>query len=91
MAKKVENGKGFLILEITREELLDKLAEYGSTGICDSCGLPAGKGYYIAVLNQWFCEDCYKEWLMGATRYVEDIPFEEKWFEYYCRLFGVPF
>lgn len=91
MVKKVENGKDFLVLEITREELLDKLAEYGSVGICDSCGIPTGKGYYIAVLNQWFCEDCYTEWLMGATRYEEDIPFEKQWFECYCQLFGVPF
>ena len=74
MAKKVKNEKGFLVLEITRGELLDALAEYGSIGICDSCGLPVKKGYYIAVLNQWFCEDCYEEWLTGATRYVEDIP-----------------
>ena len=43
MAKKVENKKGFLVLEITREELLDTLAEYGSVGICDSCGLPVKK------------------------------------------------
>lgn len=91
MVKKVENEKGFLVLEITRRELIGALAEYGSVGICDSCGKVANKGYYIAVLNQWFCEDCYKEWLMRATRYVEDIPFEEKWFEYYCRLFDVQF
>lgn len=91
MAKKVENGKGFMVLEIARVELLGVLAEYGSVGICDSCGSPAEKGYYIAVLNQWFCEDCYKEWLMGATRYVEDIPYEKKQFEHYCRLFDVPY
>lgn len=91
MAKKVKNEKGFLVLEITRGELLDALAEYGSIGICDSCGLPVKKGYYIAVLNQWFCEDCYEEWLTGATRYVEDIPYEEKWFEHYCRLFDVSY
>lgn len=90
MAKKVENKKGFLVLEITRGELLDVLAEYGSVGICDSCGLPIEKGYYIAVLNQWFCENCFKEWYKTAVRYKEDELYEKEKFELYCQIFGVP-
>lgn len=89
MAKKVENEKGFLVLEISRSEMIGKLGRYGSIGICDSCGMPANKGYYIAVLNQWFCEDCFKEWYERATRYKEDEFYEKEKFDFYCKLFRV--
>ena len=34
--KKVENEKGFLVFEITREEMLSKLAKYGCRGLQDT-------------------------------------------------------
>ena len=86
--KKVENEKGFLVLEITREEMLSKLAIYGSVGVCDSCMKSPDVGYYIAVLNQWFCKECFDSWMQRAVRYKDDIPYEEKNFEVYKRLFS---
>ena len=86
--KDVKNEKGFLVMEITRTELVEKLAEYGSVGVCDSCMTCPEVGYYIAVLNQWFCKECYDEWMQRAVRYRADIPYEERNFETYKRLFS---
>lgn len=85
--KKVENEKGFLILEVSRAVLLQALAENGAVGICDSCAQSTDTGYYIAVLNQWFCPKCYEEWMSRSVRYVADIPIEERRFRFYEVLF----
>lgn len=53
MAKVVDNYKGFKVLEITRQEMMDKLTRYGCLGICDMCNRPTSVGYYVAVINQW--------------------------------------
>lgn len=56
-----------------------------SVCICDRCGrpcLPSDKGYFIAVLNQWFCEQCYQEWQKRAIWYVEDADVERKNFNF---------
>lgn len=46
-------------------------------------------GYYVAVLNCWFCPKCYNEWYGCATHYPEDIKIENKNFEYYKNLFDL--
>lgn len=40
MAKVVDNYKGFKVLEITRQEMMDKFTRYGCLGICDMCNRP---------------------------------------------------
>lgn len=87
MAKIIENKKGFKIIRIDRSELIKRLAGYGCVGICDSCSLPSVTGYYIAVLNQWFCKKCLYEWYDNAVNYPEDRNIEEKNFEFYKKLF----
>lgn len=86
--KDVKNEKGFLVIEITRAEMVNKLAQYGCIGVCDSCMTAPEVGYYIAVLNQWFCKECFDSWYERAVRYKEDIPYEEKNYEVYKRLFS---
>lgn len=85
MAKVIENTKGFLLIEATRTELF----KIGGMGICDYCNATSENGVIIAVLNEWFCMDCYNDWLKRAKRYSEDIPIEERNFEYYKRVFNV--
>ena len=75
-------------MEITRAELVSKFAQYCCIGVCDSCMESPEVGYYVAVLNQWFCKKCYEEWLQRAERYQEDIPYEERNYETYKRLFS---
>jgi hypothetical protein len=89
MAKVVNNYKGFKVLEISRDEMMDKLTRYGCLGICDMCNRPASVGYYVAVINQWMCEDCYKDFVKSVDRYEEDMRIEDRNFDRYCRLFNV--
>lgn len=77
------NDKGFLILEVSREELMLALWCYGCAGVCDRCLEKPDKGYYIAALNQWFCQDCFEDWYAKARKYQEDIPIEERNYKYF--------
>lgn len=77
MAKIIENKKGFKIIRIDRSELIERLAGYGCVGICDRCSSHSVAGYYIAVLNQWFCQNCFYDWYITAVNYPEDRRIEE--------------
>lgn len=84
MAKQIEADK-FLVIECTAGELMAAVGS--SVCICDWCGrpcLPSDKGCYIAVPNQWFCEQCYQEWTERATWYAEDADVERKNFNFYA-------
>lgn len=89
MANIKDNKKGFKVIQVSRNELMDKLGQYGAMGICDRCNGTASTGYYIAVLNQWFCPHCYQEWYHRATYYPEDTKVENKNFEFYKNIFGL--
>lgn len=80
MAKIVDNPKGFKVIEASRMELACKL---GGFGICDNCNMASNIGYYVAVLNRWFCPKCYNEWYEYATHYPEDARIENKNFEHF--------
>ena len=80
------NNKGFLILEVSRERMLERLEKYGCLGCCDFCAVIPEKGYYVAVLNQWLCKGCFDEWYGRAERDREDISIEEKNYDCYKRL-----
>lgn len=85
MAKIVDNPKRFKVIELSRNEL----AKIGGIGICDRCNGTSNIGYYVAVLNCWFCPKCYNEWYVCATHYPEDIKIENKNFEFYKNLFDL--
>lgn len=89
MARIVENKKGFKVIQISRKELVEKLAKHWSIGICDYCNETASNGYYIAVLNSWYCPHCYIEWYNRAKYYKEDKNIEERNFDYFKSLFGI--
>ena len=74
MAQKVENKKGFKVLKMG----LDEINYIGGLAVCDSCGTHALEGYYIAVLNQWFCPKCYQEWYLRAKHYPQDTVIENR-------------
>lgn len=85
MARKVECGK-FLVIEATRNEM--NIA-CGSPGICDYCGTPSENGYYIAVLNKWYCPKCYEDFKKRAVWRHHDYVIEERNFKCYGQLLGV--
>ena len=89
MANIKENKKGFKVIQVSRSELMDKLGLYGAMGVCDRCNGITSTGYYIAILNQWFCPDCYQDWYHGTKRYPEDVAIENNNFEFYKNMFGL--
>lgn len=93
MAKRIENSKGFLIIEMTPEEAI-AICKFGYFGelICDDCNKSIKNEenvYYIPVLNRVFCKQCYEDWLNSATRYDEDINYENEHFEFYAKLLNI--
>ena len=77
MAKVYENKKGFKVIQAT-------------VGICDSCGSSnCQDGFYIAVLNCWYCSDCFHKWYARAKRYASDEYVENKNFELYKSVVGI--
>lgn len=90
MAKIKENEKGFKVIEVTANEMV----KIGCGNICDHCGEPHfGTGYYIAVLNRWFCPACYEDWYGTATNYANehnaDGRVETKNFNFFCNLLNI--
>lgn len=90
MAKIIENEKGFKVIEIDSREML----KIGCGNICDHCNeIHWGKGYYVAVLNRWFCPACYEDWYQFATNYANehnaDGRCETKNFEFYKKMLGL--
>lgn len=90
MAKIIENEKGFKVIEVTGREML----KIGCGNICDNCAeMESGTGYYVAVLNRWFCPECYEKWYGYAINYANehhsDRLIEERNFELYKILLGL--
>lgn len=85
MAKVAECGQ-FLVIEATQKEMH---AAVGSPGLCDYCGWWSDNGYYIAVLNKWYCPECYEKFKADAKYYPQDRQIEERNFKYYSKLLGV--
>ena len=85
MARKVDCGM-FLVIEATAQEMHTVCL---SPGICDYCGKPSEKGYYIAVLNSWYCPSCYEEFKKRAVWRHHDHVVEQRNYQYYGKLLGV--
>lgn len=91
MATVVKNDKGFKVINLSKEEA-SSLGFGLSSGacVCMHCNKYCIKDiYYIAVLNDTMCKSCYEHWLKGATRYSDDIPIEDKNFNYYKEALGL--
>ena len=85
MAQVVDCGR-FLVIEATS---LEMYSACGSPGICDYCGQHSENGYYIAVINRWYCPDCYEAFKRDARYSPKDAPVEERNYQYYGKLLGV--
>ena len=63
---------------------LIELFAIGGFGVCDSCSrITRTSGYLIPVLNRYYCQTCFEDWLNRAEYYPEDIPFERATAAYY--------
>lgn len=53
----------------------------GERMVCDNCNSEIKKDdtcYYVAVLNQVMCKECFEGWHKYAKFYPEDVPFEKR-------------
>jgi hypothetical protein len=76
MAAIVKTEKGFKIIKVTRDEILNII---NSAGLCDGCSTnKCQEGFYIAALNRWYCPDCYNSWYNRAEYYPEEAMYEER-------------
>lgn len=93
MAEIVKNGKGFKVISLSVNDAASLGFGIGGSGacVCMRCnkGCLSGGIYYIAVLNDTMCKSCYEHWLKGATRYSDDIPIEDRNFNYYKEALGL--
>lgn len=85
MAKIVEFDR-FKVIKASAKEMFEAV---GSPGICDYCSERPEHGYYIAVLNKWFCHKCWKEFKKRAVWYPEDAQIEERNFKHYAFCLGI--
>lgn len=88
MAQVIERNERnkFKVIKVSAAELCRAI---GSPGICDYCGKPHEEGYYIAVLNSWYCPNCYERFIKCRKWHIEDANIEDRNFKYYSKLLGV--
>ena len=85
MATEATNDKGFLVLSVSEREVLG----WGGRAMCDYCEAYSKTGYYIAVMNAWYCPRCYEQWLLRAKRYEADRMVEQRNYERYKKMLNV--
>lgn len=77
MAKQIKNNKGFLVIKMSYQEyavITDTFAR------CDLCGDETTDGYYIPMIKQWYCQECYELWNRTAVHYKVDEDVERRRF-----------
>lgn len=65
--------KNFTVYKISIEQCV---RIFNGLGICDSCNDFATEGYYIPILNSYYCEECYNDFIKTSIYYYEDEFFE---------------
>lgn len=85
----VQNKKNFRVIKINKDEAVKLgfgiIEDSEHLCICMGCNEDCGDEiYYVPVLNDTFCKECYEMWLNnpGTIKYPEDSPFEESNYEY---------
>lgn len=78
MAIQIENDKGFLIIKASK---IEAIAVKDFDGMrCELCDNDCEAGYFIPVINSYYCQTCFDAWYKSATRYKSDIPEETRRF-----------
>ena len=82
MATIIKNKKGFKVIQIGYFEMVGLTGN--SEPVCDNClDAKVNQGFYVAVLNQWFCKKCYEKWYKTAINYEQDLSVEMQKFNHY--------
>lgn len=94
MAKRIDNSKGFLVIEMTPDEAIN-ICGFGFHDnvnkqvylVCDICNELLNSEeqvYYIAVIDRLVDKKCCNYWISHSKRYDEDISYETKQFTKYA-------
>lgn len=77
MAKLWQNDKQLKIIKMSWKEYV---ASTDSWGLCSCCGNNSAEEplYYIALVGDAYCPDCFDEYYRGAKRYKSDLEKEQK-------------
>lgn len=97
MAKKVIGKNGHLCIEMTMTEAIDKCGfgiPFDREGFCDNCNVILFEGqnepvYYIAVLNELFCKDCFDDYIENSPYYEEDKIYEKNNYNRYAKILNL--
>ena len=93
MAKKYDNDKGFLIIEMSYDEATIlcnfgcQISEDTYFVVCDTCNnrlTEEDKIYYVAVINRALCFDCCNDFIKGYDKYPDDISYEVRHYNHYA-------
>ena len=79
MANLWKNDRQFKIIEMTWKEYV---AATDSWGLCDICGNNSAeeKIYFVALVNQAYCERCLTAYMKDAKRTKSDLQKEQSYF-----------
>ena len=98
MAKKYDNNKGFLVIEMSFDEATIlcnfgcEISEDNYIVVCDTCNNKFDsndKIYYIAVLNRALCKECCDDFINNIDKSDEDIPYEVRHYNYYAKILNL--
>lgn len=93
MAKKYDNDKGFLIIEMTYDEATIlcnfgiEVSDENYIVVCDNCNNRFDKEdniYYFAALNRAMCKECCDDIVTNQERYEDDIKYEVAHYNFYA-------
>lgn len=96
MAKKYNNDKDFLIIEMTYDEATItcgfgcQTSEDNYFVVCDTCNQRFSKDekvYYVAVLNRALCEACCEDFIKGYDKHPDDLSYEKTHYNHYAEKF----
>lgn len=93
MAKKYDNYKGFLVIEMSYTEAANICGfgiDVGKSKIivCDTCNevFPEEDNiYYVAAINRALCKECCDDFINNIDRYDEGIPYEKSHYNHYAK------
>lgn len=71
VAYRYKNTKYFLVIKMSWREYV---AITDSFGLCDCCGTDDfdKDGYYVAVVDSWYCETCFDAYYESAKHFSVD-------------------
>lgn len=89
MAEIILNEKGFKVIKLTVEEIIQGFKGFGIFDSCCKQLNPKDEKFYVCVLHYSLCPTCYDSWNNRAVFYPEDQDYENRNFNQAKRIFNL--